>query len=109
MNMRTIAQSALLSAALAAALLAGGCAQPATSPAESPAGAPAANPAQPTATQTSGEVQYVLYVGTNDKDTNQPVCSPQEARQRAQKILIENLGGYTIQDAAGVWIDDNGT
>ena len=54
-------------------------------------------------------LQFILYVGTNDKDTNQPVCSPQEARQRAQKILIENLGGYTIQDAAGGWIDDNGT
>ena len=109
MNMKTIAQSALLPAALVAALLVGGCAQPAAAPAESPADASTANPAQPTATQTPGEVQYVLYVGTNDKDTNQPVYPPAECMEKAKEALINRFGGYTIQEAQGGWIGEDGT
>lgn len=48
-------------------------------------------------------VQYVLYLGTNDKDTNEPVFSPDEARTKAEDILIEHFGGYTIQEAHGGW------
>lgn len=51
------------------------------------------------------DVQYVMYVGTNDKDTNQPVLPPEEAKAKAQEILIRHLGGYTIQEANGGWID----
>ena len=51
------------------------------------------------------DVQYVMYVGTNDKDTNQPVFSPEEAKAKAQEILLRHLGGYTIQEANGGWID----
>ena len=54
-------------------------------------------------------VQYVLYVGTNDKDTNQPVFPPEECKQKAKDILIQHLGGYTIQDADGGWVSDDGT
>ena len=39
------------------------------------------------------DVQYVLYLGTNDKDTNEPVFPPE-------------VGGYTIQEANGGWIDE---
>lgn len=49
------------------------------------------------------DVQYVLYLGTNDKDTNEPVFSPDEARTKAEDILIEHFGGYTIQEAHGGW------
>lgn len=51
------------------------------------------------------DTQYVLYLGTNDKDTNQPVFTPEEAKKNAEKILIDLFGGYTIQEANGGWID----
>ena len=52
--------------------------------------------------------QYVMYLGTNDKDTNKPVFTQAEAMEAARAILIEHFGGYTIQEAHGGWIDDKG-
>ena len=54
----------------------------------------------------TGDVQYVMYLGTNDKDTNKPVFTQAEAMERAKEILIKHFGGYTIQEAHGGWIDD---
>ena len=54
-------------------------------------------------------VQYVLYLGTNDKDSNQLEMTKEEAMEMAKDILIKQLGGYTIQEANGGWIDDDGT
>lgn len=54
------------------------------------------------------DVQYVMYIGTNDKDTNKPVCSPEEAKDRVDKILIKHFGGFTIQEAHGGWVGDDG-
>ena len=51
------------------------------------------------------DIQYVLYLGTNDKDTNEPVFSPEEAKEKAEEILLRHFGGYTIQEANGGWID----
>ena len=51
-------------------------------------------------------VQYVLYLGTNDKDTNKPVFTQAEALEQLKAILIRNFGGYTIQEAHGGWISD---
>ena len=59
--------------------------------------------------EQTGDIQYVLYLGTNDKDTNQPVYPPEEAKEKAKEILIRNFGGYTIQEANGGWIDDENT
>ena len=53
------------------------------------------------------DVQYVLYLGTNDKDTNEPVFAPDEAKEKAEEILLDHFGGYTIQEANGGWIDDD--
>lgn len=53
------------------------------------------------------DTQYVLYLGTNDKDTNEPVFTPEEAAEHAKSILIDHFGGYTIQDANGGWVDGN--
>ena len=64
-------------------------------PAEEPAAEEAAD----------SDVQYVLYLGTNDKDTNTPVFTQAEAMERAREILLRNFGGYTIQEARGGWID----
>jgi hypothetical protein len=74
---------------------------------------PAAQPAETTTTVVKPAdnegTQYVLYVGTNDKDTNQPVFPPEECKQKAKDILIQHLGGYTIQEAEGGWVSDDGT
>ncbi len=59
-------------------------------------------------TQAGTDTQYVLYLGTNDKDTNLPVFSESEAMAKVTDILINRFGGYTVQDAHGGWIDDNG-
>lgn len=53
------------------------------------------------------DIQYVLYLGTNGKDSNQPVFGPEEAKKRAEDILIRHFGGYTIQEANGGWIDED--
>jgi hypothetical protein len=53
----------------------------------------------------SFDIQYVMYLGTNDKDTNEPVFSHEEAKEKAKEILLDNLGGYTIMEAEGGWID----
>ena len=55
------------------------------------------------------DVQYVLYLGTNDKDTDLPVYTPEESVERAKAVLIDRFGGYTIQEAHGGWIGDDGT
>ena len=53
----------------------------------------------------ASDVQYVMYLGTNDKDTNEPVFTHDEAKKEAEEILIDHFGGYTIQDADGGWKD----
>ncbi len=63
----------------------------------------------PAAPSEETDIQYVLYVGTNDKDTNQPVFTPEEAKEALKDILIQRFSGYTIQEANGGWIDDAGT
>ena len=55
------------------------------------------------AAQDTQDTQYVLYLGTNDKDTNEPVFTPEEAKAAAEEILIDHFGGYTIQEANGGW------
>ena len=60
---------------------------------------------QADAADDAQEVQYVMYLGTNDKDTNKPVFTQAEAMERAKEILIDHFGGYTIQEANGGWIE----
>ena len=55
--------------------------------------------------EESADIHDVLDLGTNDKDTNQPVFTPEEAKAQAEKILLDHFGGYTIQEANGGWID----
>ena len=58
------------------------------------------------ATETNADIQYVMYLGTNDKDTNKPVFTEAEAQEQVKNILIRHFGGYTIQEASGGWIDE---
>ena len=52
------------------------------------------------------DIQYVLYLGTNDKDTNKPVFTEAESLEKLKEILIRHFGGYTIQEAHGGWVDN---
>jgi hypothetical protein len=54
---------------------------------------------------TTSDIQYVMYLGTNDKDSNQPVFNAEDAKAKAEEILLEHFGGYTIQEANGGWVD----
>lgn len=56
--------------------------------------------------EDEADIQYVMYLGTNDKDTNEPVFTPEEAKARAKEILVKYFGGYTLQEADGGWEDD---
>ncbi len=62
-----------------------------------------------TTTAANEDLQYILYLGTNDKDTNEPVYPPEESKRKLEDILLESMGGYTIQEASGGWIGDDGT
>ena len=55
--------------------------------------------------ETSEDIQYVLYLGTNDKDTNEPVFDEEESKEKLKEILLDHFGGYTIQEANGGWKD----
>ncbi len=73
-------------------------------PAQESAAEPAAEQAEETA-DTTRTIQYVMYVGTNDKDTNKPVYTQAESLEKRKEVLIRHFGGYTIQEANGGWID----
>ena len=52
-------------------------------------------------------VQYVVYLGTNHKDTNEPVfTNHSEAKMRADTVLVKYFPGFTIQEADGGWLED---
>ena len=70
---------------------------------EEPAAADSGTPVQKT--DEKADVQYVMYLGTNDKDTCTPVYTQAEALEQARNVLIRHFGGYTIQEAQGGWID----
>ncbi len=54
-------------------------------------------------------LHYELCLGLNDKESNLPVASLEEARTKLEPILISRFGGYAVQEARGGWIDEKGT
>ena len=42
---------------------------------------------------------------SNDKDSNKPVFPPEKAKKKAEEILLDHFGGFTIQAAHGGWKD----
>ena len=113
MKLRETVLACALTAAIAIVPLAG-CASQGGSASVS---ADAASPSQTASASvsaagtdaTADDVEYVLYLGTNDKDTNEPVYSREESKERVKAILMKNFGGYTIQEAEGGWKGDDGT
>lgn len=53
-----------------------------------------------------GSTQYVMYVGTNDKDTYQPEHTNEEAKEIVDQICLKYFEGYTLQEATGSWTDE---
>lgn len=51
-------------------------------------------------------VQYVMYIGTNDKDTYTQLVPTEEAKAVIGEICLKHLENYTIQDATGAWMDE---
>ena len=69
------------------------------------AAAPAA-PAQ-SAVKESGTEQYVMYVGTNDKDTYKLEMGTEEAKDIVDSVCLKYFPyGYTLQEATGAWTDE---
>ena len=104
-------QETLLAFALAATIAVvplAGCASQSPSASASTDSASSAQTSE-SASSSSGDVEFVLYLGTNDKDTNQPVYTPEESKKLAKDILMDHFGGYTIQEAEGGWKSDDGT
>lgn len=50
--------------------------------------------------------QYVMYVGTNDKDTYKQEISEEDAKEIVDQVCTKYFGGYTLQDATGSWTDE---
>ena len=67
--------------------------------------------ASPAKTEAHEEqnIQYVMYLGTNDKDTYEPFGTPEEAKAKVDEVLTKHFEGFTIQDATGGWTSENGT
>jgi hypothetical protein len=56
--------------------------------------------------ETEKVKQYVMYVGTNDKDTYQPKHTNEEAKDIVDEICLKYFEGYTLQEATGSWVDE---
>lgn len=54
------------------------------------------------------DVQFVLYLGTNSKDSNNPVFTHDEAKAKLDEILSKHFEGFTVLEALGGWTDEEG-
>lgn len=61
-----------------------------------------------TSSESDKSIQYVMYVGTNDKDTYQPEHSQEEAHDIVDAVCLKYFEGYTLQEATGAWTDETG-
>lgn len=57
----------------------------------------------------SRDIQYVMFVGTNDKDTNEPYGTAEEAKAKVDEVLTKYFEGFTIQEANGGWVNNDGS
>lgn len=51
------------------------------------------------------DTEYVIYLGTNDKEDNKPVFSNEVAKNKLREILKKHFDGYTITEADGGFKD----
>lgn len=57
----------------------------------------------------SRDIQYVMFLGTNDKDTNEPYGTAEEAKSKVDEVLTKYFEGFTIQEASGGWVNNDGS
>ena len=50
--------------------------------------------------------QYVMYIGTNDKDTYEQLIPNDEAREIVNSICKKHVEGWTSSDSKGGWVDE---
>lgn len=60
------------------------------------------------AADTLEQTKYVLYIGTNDKDTYQQEIPYDQCVQKVTEICTRYTGGCTLSEANGYWTDDSG-
>ena len=60
------------------------------------------------ASDTLEQTKYVLYIGTNDKDTYQQEIPYDQCVQKVTEICTRYVGGCTLSEANGYWTDDSG-
>ena len=60
------------------------------------------------AEEQESALHFVMYVGTNDKDTYKQEIPTEEAKKLVDEICLKYFEGYTIQDAVGAWTEDTG-
>ena len=65
-------------------------------------------PAGGLAFETTKGGQYVLYIGTNDKDTYEQIIPTDVAIEIVNGICAKHVEGYTASGAQGGWVDGNG-
>lgn len=53
--------------------------------------------------------KYIIYIGTNDKDTYKQEIPTKEARDMVNAICAKYLDGYTASNAKGGWVDETDT
>jgi hypothetical protein len=57
----------------------------------------------------SRDIQYVMFLGTNDKDTNEPYGTAEEVKSKVDEVLTKYFEGFTIQEANGGWVNNDGS
>ena len=61
-----------------------------------------------TALNYGGDSQYVLYIGTNDKDSYRQIIPTEEAKAMVNEICSRHVDGFTASEAVGGWMDEKG-
>ncbi|MDO4166282.1 MAG: DUF3574 domain-containing protein [Eubacteriales bacterium] len=54
------------------------------------------------------DAEYIVYFGLNDKSTGEQIVSKEEATETIKKIFEKQGVGYTVLDAFGAYLDDEG-
>ena len=54
------------------------------------------------------DIQYEIYLGTNDKDTHQPYGTPEACMAKVDEVLTKHFEGFTLQEAVGGWTNEDG-
>ncbi len=60
-------------------------------------------------TEIKSDEKYVIYIGTNDKDTYKQEISTEQAKNIVDSICVKYTDGFTSLQANGGWVDETNT